>query len=140
MTSRKPASTPHGASADLTSLSHNDVTILAETFRLLGDPSRLKIMLCCMKGSTSVGDIAETLDLSQSLVSHHLRLLRGARLVKGARQAKQIFYEVADQHVSQVLLDMAIHIAEDHNDEEPSGSQDLPLRAAVGGRCCRHSH
>ena len=89
MTSRKPASTPHGASADLTSLSHNDVTILAETFRLLGDPSRLKIM----------------------------RLLRGARLVKGARQAKQIFYEVADQHVSQVLLDMAIHIAEDHNDE-----------------------
>ena len=37
--------------------------------------------------------------------------------VKGARQAKQIFYEVADQHVSQVLLDMAIHIAEDHNDE-----------------------
>ena len=113
MTSRKPASTPHGASADLTSLSHNDVTILAETFRLLGDPSRLKIM----KGSTSVGDIAETLDLSQSLVSHHLRLLRGARLVKGARQAKQIFYEVADQHVSQVLLDMAIHIAEDHNDE-----------------------
>ena len=110
MTSRKPASTPHGASADLTSLSHNDVTIL-------GDPSRLKIMLCCMKGSTSVGDIAETLDLSQSLVSHHLRLLRGARLVKGARQAKQIFYEVADQHVSQVLLDMAIHIAEDHNDE-----------------------
>ena len=117
MTSRKPASTPHGASADLTSLSHNDVTILAETFRLLGDPSRLKIMLCCMKGSTSVGDIAETLDLSQSLVSHHLRLLRGARLVKGARQAKQIFYEVADQHVRQVLLDMAIHIAEDHNDE-----------------------
>ena len=116
MTSRKPASTPHGARADLTSLSHNDVTILAETFRLLGDPSRLKIMLCCMKGSTSVGDIAETLDLSQSLVSHHLRLLRGARLVKGARQAKQIFYEVADQHVS-LLLDMAIHIAEDHNDE-----------------------
>ncbi|MCD9354732.1 MULTISPECIES: ArsR/SmtB family transcription factor [Gammaproteobacteria] len=118
MTPRKPASAPQkGPNVDLASLSQNDVTILAETFRLLGDPSRLRIMLCCMKGSTSVGDIAETLDLSQSLVSHHLRLLRGARLVKGVRQAKQIFYEVADQHVNQVLLDMAIHIAEDHSDE-----------------------
>ncbi|MBY4898621.1 metalloregulator ArsR/SmtB family transcription factor [Cupriavidus sp. AU9028] len=117
MTSRKPASAPHGPTADLASLSHNDVTILAETFRLLGDPSRLRIMLCCMKGSSSVGDIAETLELSQSLVSHHLRLLRGARLVKGVRQAKQIFYEVADKHVSQVLLDMTTHIGEDHSDE-----------------------
>ena len=117
MISRKQADASPGASADLAPLSHNDVTILAETFRLLGDPSRLKIMLYCMKGPSSVGDIAESLELSQSLVSHHLRLLRGARLVKGARQAKQIFYEVADQHVSQVLLDMATHIAEDHNDD-----------------------
>ena len=114
MNTSKPFSTPpKGPSADLESLSQNDVTILAETFRLLGDPSRLRIM----KGSSSVGDIAETLELSQSLVSHHLRLLRGARLVKGVRQAKQIFYEVADKHVNQVLLDMATHIAEDHNDE-----------------------
>lgn len=98
-------------------LAQNDITILAETFRLLGDPSRLKIMLCCLEGSSSVGDIADSLDLSQSLVSHHLRLLRGARLVRGVRQAKQVFYEVADMHVSQVLLDMASHIAEEHDDE-----------------------
>ena len=118
MNTSKPFSTPpKDPSANLESLSQNDVTILAETFRLLGDPSRLRIMLCCMKGSSSVGDIAETLELSQSLVSHHLRLLRGARLVKGVSQAKQIFYEVADKHVNQVLLDMATHIAEDHNDE-----------------------
>ena len=117
MTSRKSASSSRGGGADPASLSHNDVTILAETFRLLGDPSRLRIMLCCMKGSLSVGDIAESLELSQSLVSHHLRLLRGARLVKGVRQAKQIFYEVADEHVSQVLRDMAVHIGEDHSDD-----------------------
>ena len=118
MTPRKPASAPpKGPSTDLASLSQNDVTILAETFRLLGDPSRLKVMLCCMKGSTSVSDIAEAVELSQSLVSHHLRLLRGARLVKGARQSKQIFYEVADKNVSQVLLDMAIHIVEDNSDD-----------------------
>ncbi|OCP19219.1 transcriptional regulator [Ensifer sp. LC54] len=102
---------------DHSSLSHNEITILAETFRLLGDPSRLKILLSCLAGPISVGDIAERLDLSLSLVSHHLRLLRGARLVKGVRQAKQIFYEIADQHVSQVLQDMATHISEDHADE-----------------------
>lgn len=102
---------------DHSSLSQNEITILAETFRLLGDPSRLKILLSCLAGPISVGDIAERLDLSLSLVSHHLRLLRGARLVNGVRQAKHIFYEIADQHVSQVLQDMATHIAEDHADE-----------------------
>lgn len=102
---------------DHASLSQNEVTILAETFRLLGDPSRLKILLSCLSGPISVGEIAEKLGLSLSLVSHHLRLLRGARLVKGERRAKQIFYEIADQHVSQVLRDMASHIAEDHADD-----------------------
>lgn len=102
---------------DYSSLSQNEITILAETFRLLGDPSRLRIILTCLAGPISVGDIAERLDLSLSLVSHHLRLLRGARLVKGVRQAKQIFYEIADLHVSQVLQDMAMHISEDHVDE-----------------------
>jgi|ThiBiot_500_biof_2_1041547.scaffolds.fasta_scaffold04654_3 DNA-binding transcriptional ArsR family regulator len=108
----------HGAApVDQSSLSQNEITILAETFRLLGDPSRLKILLSCTPGPISVGDIAERLDLSLSLVSHHLRLLRGARLVKGVRHAKQIFYEIADQHVSQVLQDMAIHISEDQGEE-----------------------
>lgn len=117
MTSRKPGSDTYGRGVDLGSLSHNEVVILAETFRLLGDPSRLRIMLCCMQGSSSVGEIAESLDLSPSLVSHHLRLLRGARLVKGERMAKQIFYRVDDMHVSQVLLDMTNHVAEEHSDE-----------------------
>lgn len=117
MTSGKEGEAPGRVDVGLPSLSTNDITILAETFRLLGDPSRLRIMLCCMQGACPVGDIAERLDLSQSLVSHHLRLLRGARLVKGGRQAKQVFYEVADQHVSQVLVDMASHIAEDHGEE-----------------------
>ena len=101
----------------LPSLSQNEVTILAETFRLLGDPSRLKILLSCVPAPISVGDIAERLDLSVTLVSHHLRLLRGARLVKGDSQGKQIFYAIADQHVSHVLQDMATHISEDHADD-----------------------
>ncbi|SEO21772.1 DNA-binding transcriptional regulator, ArsR family [Paracoccus alcaliphilus] len=98
------------------SLSRNEVTILAETFRLLGDPSRLRIVLCCLDGPIPVSDIGERLDLSVSLVSHHLRLLRGARLVKGLRQSRQIFYEIADHHVSHVLRDMATHIAEEDHE------------------------
>lgn len=106
--------TSYSASAAPTQLSSNDISILAETFRLLGDQSRLKILLQCIRGPVSVGDLAEGVDLSQSLVSHHLRLLRAARLVRGERHGKQIFYEIADHHVSQILNDMAVHIAEDH--------------------------
>ena len=112
-----PSATETRSHLDHSSLSQNEVTILAETFRLLGDPSRLIILLSCMPGPISVGEIAEKIDLSLSLVSHHLRLLRGARLVKGERQAKQIFYEIADEHVRQVLHDMATHISEDHAEE-----------------------
>lgn len=117
MTGRKTKAHLGGGSAQPSDLSVNELTILAETFRLLGDPSRLRIILCCMQGSSSVGDIAENLQLSQSLVSHHLRLLRGARLVKGVRNAKHIFYEIADSHVSQVLTDMTHHVAEEHGGE-----------------------
>lgn len=100
MTSRKTTSadtaqcstTSHDAATDALAMSQSDVAVLAETFRLLGDQSRLKILLQCMHGSVAVGDIAEALDLSQSLVSHHLRLLRGARLVRGERQAKQYLF------------------------------------------------
>ena len=108
---------PAPAHSDAATLSHNEVAILAETFRLLGDPSRLRTVLACLNGPIPVSEIAERLDLSVSLVSHHLRLLRGARLVKGVRQSKQIFYEIADEHVRQVLHDMATHISEDHAEE-----------------------
>ena len=65
----------HGNPEHSLGLSSHGVTILAETFRLLGDPSRLRILLYCLKSPRSVGDIAKSLDLSQTLVSHHLRLL-----------------------------------------------------------------
>ena len=85
---------------------------LADLFHLLGDPTRLRIVLACLAQPTSVGDIAASLDLSSSLVSHHLRLLRAARIVKAERQGKQVFYSAADAHISGVLADMLEHIAE----------------------------
>jgi DNA-binding transcriptional ArsR family regulator len=89
-----------------------DIALLADLFHLLGDATRLRIVLACLDGPLAVSDIAGQLGLSPSLVSHHLRLLRAARIVKSDRQGKQVFYSAADQHVSGVLSDMLAHIAE----------------------------
>jgi ArsR family transcriptional regulator, lead/cadmium/zinc/bismuth-responsive transcriptional repressor len=96
----------------------SDVAELADMFRLLGDTTRLRIVLACLDDPISVGDIAGQLELSPSLVSHHLRLLRAARVVKADRQGKQVFYAAADQHVSGVLADMLEHIAEPHQEAD----------------------
>ncbi len=88
---------------------------LADLFHLLGDPTRLRIVLACLPAPIAVGDIAGGLQLSSSLVSHHLRLLRAARIVKAERQGKQVFYSAADAHISGVLADMLEHIAEPAN-------------------------
>ena len=93
-------------------LAREELAALAETFRLLGDPTRLKILMFCLDGPKSVGAIADGLDISQTLVSHHLRLLRGARLVTSERHAKYVFYALADRHVSDMIRDMAQHVAE----------------------------
>jgi len=90
----------------------NAVDELADLFHLLGDPTRLRIVLACLAQPTAVGDIAGALNLSSSLVSHHLRLLRAARIVKAERQGKQVFYAAADAHISGLLSNMFEHIAE----------------------------
>lgn len=94
-------------------LSDDKTVELAEMFRLLGDPSRLRIVIDTLEGPKSVGDIAATLGLSPSLVSHHLRLLRAARLVSPQRRGKQIFYRLHDAHIAHVIADMMAHVNED---------------------------
>lgn len=92
--------------------SDSSVAQLADLFHLLGDATRLRIVLACLETPIAVSDIAGVLHLSSSLVSHHLRLLRAARIVKSERQGKQVFYSAADAHISGVLADMLEHIAE----------------------------
>jgi DNA-binding transcriptional ArsR family regulator len=96
----------------------SNVTELADLFHLLGDTTRLRIVLACLDIPIAVNDIASKLDLSNSLVSHHLRLLRAARIVKADRHGKQVFYAAADQHISGVLADMLEHIAEPHTEAD----------------------
>lgn len=86
---------------------------LAETFHLLGDANRLRLVCACLHEPVSVQELAQRLVLSTSLVSHHLRLLRGARLMRTERRGKRVFYRVADAHVQRVLEDMIEHVQED---------------------------
>ncbi len=85
---------------------------LAGVFHLMGDPSRLSILMAVLAGPRAVAEIADATGLSSSLVSHHLRLLRGGRLVRASRRGKQVFYVIDDAHISSVLIDMAEHVAE----------------------------
>ncbi len=85
---------------------------IADLFRILGDPTRLGIVYACLSAPMAAGEIAGRLGISASLASHHLRLLRAARLVRADRQGKHVYYSAADEHVSRVLSDMAEHAAE----------------------------
>ena len=71
-----------------------------------------ELLNCSEAAMSPTATGAATLELSSSLVSHHLRLLRAARIVKSERQGKQVFYSAADAHISGVLHDMLEHIAE----------------------------
>ncbi len=94
----------------------DSVVLLADLFRLLGDQTRLRIVLACRAAPVAVGAMAESLGLSASLVSHHLRLLRAARVVRAERQGKQVFYQAADAHITDMLGDLLEHVAEPHTD------------------------
>ncbi len=94
------------------STQQQEVAELAEVFHLMGDPSRLSILLFVLDGPRAVAEIAVATGLSASLVSHHLRLLRAGRLVRAERRGKQVFYTVDDAHIRSVLTDMAEHVAE----------------------------
>ncbi len=93
-------------------LSPGQTVELADMFRLMGDTSRLRIVLACLDAPVAVGDIAARLGLSASLVSHHLRLLRAGRILKATRKGKQVFYTAADAHISRVVADMVAHVGE----------------------------
>lgn len=109
-------STPSVVAAAAPVTSDDRVVPLADLFRLLGDPTRLRIVLACVEQKRAVGAIAELLGLSASLVSHHLRLLRAARIVRAERQGKQVFYVAADRHISAMLGELLEHVAEPQAD------------------------
>ena len=76
---------------------------LSELFRIFGDSTRIKILYALLDAELCVGDLAEVLLLTQSSVSHQLRILKNAKLVKFRRDGKSIFYSLDDDHVKNIL-------------------------------------
>lgn len=86
------------------------VSRMAETFKILSDATRLKIVLAIMETELCVCDISEIVEISQSAASHQLRVLRSARLAKFRKEGKQVFYSIDDEHVSQIIKQALNHI------------------------------
>lgn len=83
---------------------------LADFFKIFGDGTRIRILQLLLAGEKNVGELAEALDMSQSAVSHQLRILRQNDLVKYRKEGKTVFYSLDDEHVRVVLEQGMTHI------------------------------
>jgi len=89
------------------------VQALADTFRILGDPTRVRIVDALSEGELCVCDIAERVGISESAVSHQLRLMRTMRIVRGRREGRCVYYTLDDQHVLSLFQQGLRHVTED---------------------------
>jgi ArsR family transcriptional regulator len=85
---------------------------LAEFFSIMGDSTRIKILYLLFEGEMCVCDISEKLNMSMSAISHQLRVLKNARLVKYRKQGKSVFYSLHDDHVKTIINMGVEHIEE----------------------------
>src|SRR5918997_800686 len=89
-----------------------DAGELAETFRTLGDPTRVRMLDALAHSERCVNDLAALVGLSESAVSHQLRLLRNLRLVKTRRQGRMVFYSLDDRHIMTLFRTALRHVQE----------------------------
>lgn len=92
--------------------SEEDLYTLAELYKVFGDATRLKILFLLLKGEQCVSDIAQALGMTQSSISHQLRVLKQSKLVRFRRDGKTIYYALADHHVYTILNQGMDHVAE----------------------------
>lgn len=85
---------------------------LTEIFRVLGDPTRVRILDALTRGERCVGDLATSLGLTESAVSHQLRLLRATRIVRARRAGRMMFYALDDRHVLALFRQGLRHVQE----------------------------
>lgn len=85
---------------------------LAELFKVFGDSTRIRILYVLFEAELCVCDIAQTLNMTQSAISHQLRILKQSKLVKNRREGKQVFYSLADDHVRTIIAQGREHIEE----------------------------
>ncbi|ACV62598.1 transcriptional regulator, ArsR family [Desulfofarcimen acetoxidans DSM 771] len=87
-----------------------EVQKLSAIYKALGDPTRFKILFCLKQEEMCVCDISAILDMSQSAISHQLRVLRNLRIVKYRKEGKMVFYSLDDKHIFRILDEGINHI------------------------------
>ena len=95
---------------------HGVIDALAELFKSLGDPTRVRILWALSLHEMCVCELASSLEMNQSAVSHQLRLLKNARLVRARREGRSIYYSLADAHVSLLFSQGLEHVQERRED------------------------
>lgn len=90
---------------------------LAELYKIFGDSTRVKLMCALMPGEMCVCDLSEFLGISQSAISHQLRLLRTSRLVKTRREGKSVYYSLDDGHIDTIIHQGLNHVREGNTNE-----------------------
>jgi DNA-binding transcriptional ArsR family regulator len=108
---RRPARAPEHR------LSTEVAETLADTFRVLGDPTRIRLIAAMAAAERCVGDLAAAVGMSESAVSHQLRMLRAARLVRTRRAGRHVFYTLDDGHILTLFQQGLSHV---HEQDEPS--------------------
>lgn len=93
--------------------SETELYDLAELFKVFGDSTRIRILFVLFEAEVCVCDLAEALGMTQSAISHQLRILKQNKLVKNRREGKSIFYSLADEHVRTIIAQGCEHIEED---------------------------
>lgn len=93
-------------------VAESSVAALAETFRVLGDPTRVRLLDALSHGELCVCDLANLLGLSESATSHQLRLLRTLRLVRARRAGRMVFYALDDRHIMTLFTQGLRHVEE----------------------------
>lgn len=88
------------------------LSLLADFFKVFGDPTRIKILSSLAESELCVCDIAYLLNMTQSAISHQLRVLKQARLVKSRKEGKVVYYSLDDEHVKQIIAQGMVHIGE----------------------------
>lgn len=90
-----------------------DLYTLAELFKVFGDSTRIRILFVLFEAEVCVCDLASALNMTQSAISHQLRILKQSKLVKNRREGKSVFYSLADDHVRTIIAQGLDHIEED---------------------------
>jgi len=113
---------PQGEAASLVRqalVDQETAAAVAETFKVLGDPTRVRILDALGRAELCVCDLATLLGSSESAVSHQLRLLRTLRLVRSRRSGRLVFYALDDQHITDLMRQTLLHVREPQTEPAP---------------------